>query len=441
MVVAVTAVLVYARPLLVTATGYAAHNACAVRFVAERDADAPAEDLPPNPLVPLLRTSVDTGEGVVTSTLLGLFGQTAYHTPGLGCTLAEQRPDLAAPDPVAPPPADEEWPRGRRVADPPPSTDITALDRALDRAFAEDDPDGRRRGTRAVVVVSDGQLVAERYADGFDADTPQLGWSMTKSVTNAIAGRLVAEGLIAVEEHRLWPGWSEQDPQSAITVDDLLRMVPGLQWDETYSLGSTITDMLYLEADMGAFTAAQPIAHDVGRYQEYSSGTTNLLCDVLHRRSGMGPEMATELVFRPLGMASAVLEPDATGGSVCSSYLWATPRDWARFGLWFAQEGEWDGEQLLPPDWIAYSTATIAVDGEEEGYGAHWWVNRRADGSLVMPDVPADTFWASGHDGQRLFVVPSADLVVVRMGFTPDIDREDLGFETLLTDVIAAVVG
>lgn len=144
-------------------------------------------------------------------------------------------------------------------------------------------------------------------------------------------------------------------------------------------------------------------------------------------------------MFRPLGMASAVLEPDTTGGLVCSSYLWATPRDWARFGLWFAQNGEWEGQQLLPPDWVDYSTSTIDIEGEEEGYGAHWWVNRRTDESLVMPDVRADAFWASGHDGQRVFVIPSADLVVVRMGFTPEIDSGELGFEQLLTDLIGAV--
>lgn len=261
---------------------------------------------------------------------------------------------------------------------------------------------------------------------------------MAKSVTNAIAGRLVDQGVIAVADASLLPAW-DGDPRADITIDDLLRMTPGLEWDETYALSSTITEMLYLESDMGGFTAAQPLTHDVGGYQQYSSGTTNLLCDVLHQRSGTGEELGTETVFRPLGMASAVLEPDTTGGLVCSSYLWATPRDWARFGLWFAQNGEWEGRQLLPPDWVDYSTSTIDIEGEEEGYGAHWWVNRRADESLVMPDVRADAFWASGHDGQRVFVIPSADLVVVRMGFTPEIDSGELGFEQLLTDLIGAV--
>lgn len=435
---AVAGALWYARPLLLTATGYAAHNACAVELVAGRDAQAPAEDLPPNPLIPLLRTDVDAADGTATSSLVGMFGQTAYYAPELGCTLADQRPSLAAPIPVEEPPVDQEWPQGQQVNPPPQSMDTAAIQQAVDRAFAENDPEGRQRGTRAVVVVHEGRIVAERYADGFDADTPQLGWSMAKSVTNAIAGRLVDQGVIAVADASLLPAW-DGDPRADITIDDLLRMTPGLEWDETYALGSTITEMLYLESDMGGFTAAQPLAHDVGGYQQYSSGTTNLLCDVLHQRSGTGEELGTETVFRPLGMASAVLEPDTTGGLVCSSYLWATPRDWARFGLWFAQNGEWEGQQLLPPDWVDYSTSTIDIEGEEEGYGAHWWVNRRTDESLVMPDVRADAFWASGHDGQRVFVIPSADLVVVRMGFTPEIDSGELGFEQLLTDLIGAV--
>ncbi|HUG85370.1 MAG TPA: serine hydrolase, partial [Euzebya sp.] len=233
------------------------------------------------------------------------------------------------------------------------------------------------------------------------------------------------------------PTW--EDERAAITLEDLLHMTSGLAWDETYDLGTAITEMLYLQPDMGAFAADQPLDHQIGTYQEYSSGTTNIICDVLHQRSGMGAEMAHELVFRPLGMASAVLEPDAAGDLVCSSYLWATPRDWARFGLLFAQDGRWDGQQLLPPGWVQQATTPRDVAGEEEGHAAHWWVNTRLDGSSAMGEVPADTFWASGHDGQRLFVIPSAGLVVVRMGFTPDIPSGELGYEAFLTDVLEAV--
>jgi CubicO group peptidase (beta-lactamase class C family) len=420
LVLLVVGAVAYARPLLLTGTGYAAHNACAVALVAGRGADAAADDLPDNPLVPYLRTTVDEAGGFATATVLGMFGQTAWYTPGLGCTLAADRPALTAPAVItadALPDAD--------AAD----VDRDRLDAALDAAFAEDDPDGRTVGTRAVVVLLDGAVVAERYADGFDADTPQLGWSMAKSVTNAMVGRLVADGVLATDDDALRPAWT--DGRAAITLDDLLRMRSGLAWEEAYELGSTITDMLYLEPDMGAFAADQPLVHPPGRHQQYSSGTTNVICDVLGDATGRGSAMAAELVFEPAGMASAVLEPDAAGDPVCSSYLWATPRDWARFGAWFLRGG--DG--LLPEDWLAYSARLEPVGGEDEGHAAHWWVPDADDG------FPAGTLYAAGHDGQRLYLVPDDDLVVLRMGFTPDIPSDELGYERWVREIIAAIRG
>jgi CubicO group peptidase (beta-lactamase class C family) len=165
-----------------------------------------------------------------------------------------------------------------------------------------------------------------------------------------------------------------------------------------------------------------------------------VLCDVLQQRTGLGTDLARELVLAPLGMSSAVLEPDAAGGLVCSSYLWATPRDWARFGQLWLQDGQWDGEQLLDPAFVRWSTTPVALDGEDGGHAAHWWVNRRADGSVRDAVLPADAYWASGHDGQRLVVVPSADVVVVRMGFSPTLAGEQLGISRLVADV-AEVLG
>lgn len=424
--------LAYARPLLLTATGYAAHNACAVRLVVGRPPGSAAEDLPPNPLVPLLRTTVDEEAGTARATLVGLFAQTAHRAEGTGCTLGEDPVEVPAPPPLPDPDPDVAWPEGALVE----VVEDPAVEAALDRWFAEDDAQGRVVGTRAVVVVHDGRIVAERYADGFDASTLQLGWSMAKSVTSTMVGRLVEAGQIALEDDHLLQVWADDD-RADITVADLLHMASGLEWDETYDLGTAITEMLYLTDDMGAFAASQPLVHEAGTHQQYSSGTTNLLCDVLHDRSGLGAGMAQELVFEPLGMASAVLEPDASGELVCSSYLWATPRDWARFGLWALQDGEWAGQQLLPEDWISWSTEVRGfATTEDPGHAAHWWANTLPDGSLVLPEVPADAFWASGHDGQRVFVVPSADLVVVRMGFTPEIPGDELGFGPLLGELV-----
>ncbi|MFN8081384.1 MAG: serine hydrolase [Kineosporiaceae bacterium] len=432
LVAAVTGGLLYARPLLLTGTGYAAHNACAVRFVAERGPDAPDADLPPNPLVPYLRTSVSADEQSATTSVLGLlFRQTAYYTPGSGCTLTDTRPARAADGaPTGGPAAGSALPIDPTASSP-------AVEAALDAAFGVGSPADQvqRLGTRAMVVVHHGRIVAERYAPGFTPQTRQLGWSMGKSVTALLAGRLAQQGKLSLTDDHLRPEWT--DARGQITVEQLLRMTSGLQWDETYDLGTPITRMLYLEPDMARYAASLPSAHAPGSYQQYSSGTTNVLCSVLHQRSGLGADLGARLLFDDLGIGSAVWEPDAAGHLVCSSYLWATPRDWATIGQFALQKGRWQGRQLLPADWMARTTTAVAVTGEEDGFAAHWWVNARPDGSLVMPGLPRDTYWASGHDGQRVIVIPSSDLVIVRMGFSPVAD--DLGIERWGHDLVGAL--
>jgi CubicO group peptidase (beta-lactamase class C family) len=173
--------------------------------------------------------------------------------------------------------------------------------------------------------------------------------------------------------------------------------------------------------------------------QQYSSGNTNLLCSVLVERTGLGADLPRQLLLGPLGLTSAVFEPDAAGTPVCSSYLWATPRDWAAIGQFALQNGEWNGEQLLPVDWMA---RTLTVEDVEEtddpGNGMSWRTNAMLDGELRWPGLPEDTYYASGHDGQKLLVVPSEDLVVVRLGFTPDADA-DASIVAFVEEAIAAL--
>ena len=417
----------YERPLLRTGTGYAAHNACALDHLAGRS-DAQT-DLPQNPLVPYLRSSAE-GD-VTTSSILGvLASQRAWYAEGFGCTIATSAPALGAATPVAP---------GANpfTTAPTPRPDAATV-AALASAFGDDLPADQRSalGTRAVLIVKDGELIGERYGDGFTAETRQLGWSMAKSVTNLLVGRLVLEGKVALTNDHLRPEWT--DDRAAITVDNLMRMTSGLTWDETYDLGTAITQMLYGEADMPAYVASKPLAHPVGTYQQYSSGSTNLLCSVLRTATGSGADLPRTQLFAPLGLSSAILEPDAAGNPVCSSYVWATPRDWAAIGQFALQGGQWGGEQLLPTDWMANSTKAIDVVSEEKGYAAGRWVNRQADGSLVEPSLPADAYWASGHDGQQIFVVPSADLVVVRLGFSPTLEKAQLRTVPLVASMVGS---
>lgn len=414
----------YVRPLLLTGTGYAAHSACSMGELADA-----GPDLPPNPLVPYLRTGLS--QGVATSAVLGVLAQQrAWYSPEFGCTLGDTAPDFG---PVAPVVANELT----GAATPTAGLEVAA---ALAGAFGDDlDAAGREQlGTRGVVVLHKGRLIAERYADGFSSTTPQLGWSMAKSVTNLLTGRLVHQGVVRLDDSGLRPEWT--DDRSRISVDDLLRMTSGLAWDETYDLGTPITRMLYLEPDMAGYVAGQDLAHPVGEHQQYSSGSTNLLCSVLSERSGQGADLPRNELFAPLGLGSAVLEPDASGTPVCSSYLWATPRDWALIGQFALQDGVWEAERLLPEGWMADSTRVDPVaDSEVEGYASSWWVNELADGSLVKPELPADAYWATGHDGQRLYLVPSEELVVVRLGFSPEVESEDLRADELVADVVAAV--
>lgn len=414
LIAAFAGVYLFQKPILLTATGYAAHNACAVTTIAGRD--DPETDLPPNPLVPSLR--IDDGGDETTATLLGqLAHQAAWFTEGFGCTLAGDRPELGDATPIAA--------GANPFTDAPTPAPNPVLDEAVARAFGEHLSEGAAAAlnTRAVVIVKDGQLVAERYADGFDATTPQLGWSMSKSVTDLLTGVLVQQGVVSLDDDHLRPEWT--DERANITIEHLLRMTSGLEWDETYDLGTPITRMLYLEPDMGSYVTSLPLANEPGTVQQYSSGSTTLLCDILAERTGLGADLPRQELLEPLGLSSAIFEPDASGTPVCSSYLWATPRDWAAIGQFALQNGEWNGKQLLPDGWMEQSRTVVDVEQTDDpGYGMGWRVNTLPGGTLRWPELPEDTFYASGHDGQKVLVVPSEDLVVVRMGFTPDADEE-----------------
>ncbi len=288
-------------------------------------------------------------------------------------------------------------------------------------------------GTRAIVVVKGGELVAERYADGFDRDTPQLGWSMSKSATNLLVGRLVHDGVVSLDDDQLRPEWT--DSRADITVEQLLRMTSGLSWDETYDLGTPITRMLYLEPTWAATSQARISPMSRARTSSIRAAAPPCCATSCSTPQDTDADLPRRELFAPLGLSSAVLEPDAAGTPVCSSYMWATPRDWAALGQFALQNGSWAGEQLLPEGWMTLSTTAVDVETEELGYGAGWWVNRLPDGTVVLDELPADSYFAEGHDGQWIVVVPSEDLVVVRLGFTPELDDE--GVIDLVATLIA----
>jgi len=267
--------------------------------------------------------------------------------------------------------------------------------------------------TSALLVVQHGRIVLERYAAGVGRDTPLRSWSMAKSITHALVGLRRGDGHLDVNAPAPVPAWQRPgDPRRAITLEHLLRMLDGLDFVEVYEATgrSDVVEMLFGAGkdDVAAFADARPAAHPPGRVWSYSSGTTNIVAAILARSIGGGQAgllaFMQERLFRPLGMTSATPRFDAAGNFVASSYVFATARDFARFGLLYLRDGVWEGRRLLPEGWVDHARTPTPGSGGQ--YGAHWWL--ALDGSGI--------FSANGFRCQYILAVPSRDLVVVRLG-------------------------
>jgi CubicO group peptidase (beta-lactamase class C family) len=414
-------------------SGFSAEILCGAVFVSGRDeAAVKAQDLtgPGYELLRFFRQWVERDKKRVIASAYGVGSQTAIFRDGLGCTLINGRTEselrAEAAGLVAPPQAaqpDALWPEGERVdlAAPAEGVDAAALKAAVEAVFTEPDP-AHPRNTRALVVVHHGRIVAERYAPGFDAAMPLIGWSMTKAAFNALAGLRVKDGKIAITDKALLPEWRKDgDPRRDISLDDLLRLSSGLAFGEIYGDPlSDVAQMLFAEGDMAKFAAAKPLLHPPGSYWDYSSGTSVILARILRESFATERDYLRyprERLFDPLGMSSAVIEPDAAGTFVGSSLLYASARDFARLGLLFLQDGIWQGERLLPEGWVAYTLTPTKV-APDQNYGAHMWLNLPQSDGFGEPPMPKDAYYFLGHEEQIAAIVPSRDLVIVRLGLT-----------------------
>jgi CubicO group peptidase (beta-lactamase class C family) len=249
---------------------------------------------------------------------------------------------------------------------------------------------------------------------------------MNKSITNALMGIMVKKRMLDIHQPAPVPEWQQPgDPRQAITLDQLLRMSSGLEFEETYAPLHDATNMLYESDDFAAYAARKPLKAQPDDRWSYASGTTNIVSRAIRKaiEEQGDPHYYSFIhkeLFDKIGMTSAVLEPDASGTFVGSSYAFATPRDWARFGLLYLQDGVWNGERILPEGWVKYTTTPTAKAPKGE-YGAHFWLNAGTPGnpgSRPWPDAPLDTFAAKGFQGQRVVVIPSRKLVLVRFGAT-----------------------
>lgn len=295
-----------------------------------------------------------------------------------------------------------------------------ALDKIIAPAFEGTRPEALAR-TKAILVVKGGEIVAERYADGITRDTRLQSWSMAKSFLHAALGLAAQDGKVDPAKAAPVASWKgANDPRNTITVRQLAQMTDGLAFEENYSRPSaSAMQMLFGvgRGDVGRFAAMTPSGHQPGTHWNYSSGSANILSRILRENFG-GREAYRDYLkshlFDRIGMTSAVAEFDASGTWIGSSYLHATARDYAKFGLLYLRGGKWEDRQLLPQSWIDFArTPTMASHGR---YGALFWLNAAdpdTGAPAISPDIPADTFMARGFGGQLIAIIPSRDIVLV----------------------------
>ena len=306
--------------------------------------------------------------------------------------------------------------------------DLSTVERAADALFAADAPHGL---SLALVVMQAGTVVFERYGQQPDtvfgpggpvtADTTLVSWSMAKSITHAAVGILVGEGRLQLDAPATVPEW-QGTPKAAITLQHLLNMRPGLEFVEDYVDDSVshCLEMLYGSGkdDMAAYAASLPLAHAPGSHWNYSSGTTNIISRIVGDVVGGGREgmeaFLRDRLFAPAGMHSAVPKFDDAGTFVGSSFVYATARDFAKFGDLYRNDGVAGGVRVLPSGWAAHA-ATFTAHDPDTGfdYGAQWW---------LWPDF-AGSFACHGYEGQYTVVLPDRELVVVHLGKSPSAQR------------------
>lgn len=414
----------YLNSLMSIITGYAAKNLASAVFVSGRDAkDVEALDLNFS-FIRFNRNTVDYENKTVTSRFL--WGKaTAAYREGYGVTLlrgvkAEELRQHAFPLLVETAPLE------------PLALGDSAIRARLELiAEALVDNHAYNGNPFAFMALHKGEVVAERYDKGIRSDMKLLSWSMAKSFTNAITGIMAGDGLVDINAPMDISEWQNDDRKN-ITLNDLLQMQSGLEWNEDYGARSDVNLMLHREQDMGLFALSKPLEHEPGSYWYYSSGSTNIVMRYLRSRFSSEEEFLAYIrsrLFAPLDIRNAVFEQDMSGTPIGSSYIYITTSDFARFGQLYLEDGCIDTLRVLPQGWVDY-TATPASDSKGN-YGAFFWLNQGKE----LPDVPEDMFYCKGHDGQRIFIIPSKDLVVVILGYSPLPDHV-IDFNALLKDII-----
>ena len=408
-------------------SGYGSKNLCSAVYLQHRNpADVIREDLGAFPLS-FGTFTVNEKDSSVTGSVWGLAKRKTIYRNGVGCTLINDltedeirkqqfvlpaKPSINS-DSIA-------WPYGDKLSDSiPVNINKEKLQVAVNNVMNETTADGQTVYSRAVLVIYDGNIIAEKYATGFDKNTVMLGWSMSKSLTSSMIGILVKENKLSVDSPAPVASWLNTKKQK-ITLKHLLQQTTGLDFTEIYTRPSNVTKMLFSKGDMAAYTESLPLKYEPGTVFNYSSGNSNILSRIIRQVIGEKDYAAfpyNELFYK-INAYSFLIEPDASGTYIGSSYSYATARDFARFGLLYYNNGIWNGEQILPVNWVKESIQPSDAD-KLKRYGYQFWLNgydQKDPTKRWFPDVPADMFFADGYGGQDIYIIPSEKLVVVRLG-------------------------
>ncbi len=426
----------YINSLIPIITGYPAKYLCSAVFVSGREqAEVEAMDLHFS-FLKYTRNVVSFQDSSVTSSFL--WGKSkAVFRKGFGATLLR---DVSENElrkikfPFIPPGYNQDsvaWPLGNLMPSKNTNIDTIKLEEITEKLMDDEAYNGH---AFAFMVVHKGIPVMEAYQPQFNSKTRFLSWSMAKSFTNTLAGILVKEGKWDINQPANIPDWKNDD-RKTISINNLMQMQSGLQWNEDYGNRSDVTQMLYCQSDFAKFAYQQPLQVALGTKWYYSSGSTNVVNDLIRKTIGNDREyyqFAQSRLFGKIGMPDAVFEVDASGTQVGSSYLYATARDYARYALLYLQDGVFKGERILPEGWVKNST-TPASDSKGL-YGSLFWLNK----SKRYPSAPEDMYSCDGHDGQHIFMIPSRELAVIVLGFSHKPDHA-MNFDALLGDILGAI--
>ncbi len=420
-------------PKLVLISGFSSKSVASCHFIDGRNLQSIESGDNAINLIDLASNEINEAAQSATASVYGLKKRKSIYREGLGATLINDEFDVTKPykapkrttivDP-------SEYPFGNGaprniIFD---GINYNKLQTAL--AFAFDAKNEKIKNTRAVVVLYKNKIIGEKYALGFTKNSKLLGWSMTKSITATYFGILQKQGKFDINKPAPINEW-QKDRRAIITTNDLLHMNSGLDWDENYNTISDASTMLFLDVDMTKSQVVKKASFPPNLHWNYSSGTTNLLSGVLRKQFKTHQEYLDfwyKSLIDKIGMSSMVIETDMSGNYIGSSYGWATARDWAKFGTLYLNKGQWNGEQLFDESWIKY--VTTPTQGSNRNYGGHFWLN--AGG--YYKDAPTDMYSCNGYRGQRVFIIPSLDMVVVRLGTSENFD-----FNSFLKEIIASI--